>query len=252
MIKKILGEKIRKLREEYELSQEVLAAKLGLPRPAISQIESGQREVSSIELSKIARLFEVSADELLKQGLQKAKYGIPQKKTGTFKFDKEKFKQIVLYVLDKCGAKANVGKTVLFKLLYFIDFNFYELYEEPLTGESYRRIIHGPAPCHFDGVIGEMETERQVKPVATEYHGKPQKKYLPLVDVDVSRWNWSAREQKVIDDVIGKLSAMDAVTIEAYSHEDIPWKISRDKELIKYESVFYRTQPYSVRIYGEE
>ena len=31
-----------------------------------------------------------------------------------------KFKEVFLYILNKVGAKPNVGKTVLFKLLYFI------------------------------------------------------------------------------------------------------------------------------------
>jgi len=42
--------------------------------------------------------------------------------------------------LEKCGAKPNVGETMLYKLLYFVDFNYYELFESSLTGEAYRRI----------------------------------------------------------------------------------------------------------------
>ena len=39
----------------------------------------------------------------------------------------EKFKQVFLYILKKVGAKPNVGQTVLYKLLYFIDFDYYDL-----------------------------------------------------------------------------------------------------------------------------
>lgn len=49
----------------------------------------------------------------------------------------EKFKQVFLYILSKVGAKPNVGQTVLYKLLYFIDFDYYELYEKQLMGLSY-------------------------------------------------------------------------------------------------------------------
>ena len=59
-----LAERIKKMREDRELSQEELASKLGVPRPSISQIESGQRDISSIELAKLAKMFEISVDDL--------------------------------------------------------------------------------------------------------------------------------------------------------------------------------------------
>lgn len=64
-------------------------------------------------------------------------------------FDKDKFKEVLHYIIHKCGAKNNVGKTVLYKLSYFWDFNFFELYERLLTNESYRKLPRGPAPIHL-------------------------------------------------------------------------------------------------------
>jgi hypothetical protein len=49
----------------------------------------------------------------------------------------EKFKQVILYILTKVGSKPNFDQTVLFHLLYFIDFDYYELYEEQLMGWKY-------------------------------------------------------------------------------------------------------------------
>ncbi len=48
----------------------------------------------------------------------------------------------LLYVLNKVGCKYNVGETVLYKLLYFIDFDFYEKYEEQLIGATYVKNHH--------------------------------------------------------------------------------------------------------------
>jgi len=56
----------------------------------------------------------------------------------------------------------------------------------------------------------------------------------------------------VIDDVLNRLSEMNANQISAYSHGDVPWMTTKDGETIDYESVFYRTPPYSVRAYAEE
>ncbi|QQS18171.1 hypothetical protein IPL68_06065 [Candidatus Saccharibacteria bacterium] len=44
----------------------------------------------------------------------------------------EKLREVLLYVLGKVGAKPNVGETVLYKLLYFIDFDYYEKLANPL------------------------------------------------------------------------------------------------------------------------
>ncbi len=137
-------------------------------------------------------------------------------------------------------------------MLYFSDFNYYELFEDYLTGAAYRKISYGPVPCDFQYIVQEMIDEGQLKKVTTEYYGKSQKKYLPLVNADINGWKWSAREKEVIDNVIERLSAMDAATISEFSYEDIPWEVTKDKEIIDYDTVFYRKPPFSVRSYPEE
>lgn len=39
----------------------------------------------------------------------------------------DKFKEVLLYILNKVGANPNIGQTVIYKLLYFIDFNYKSL-----------------------------------------------------------------------------------------------------------------------------
>ena len=63
---------------------------------------------------------------------------------------------MLLYILERCAGKPNVGETVLYKLLYFSDFNYYELYEEHLTGAKYRKLLYGPVPQKLDTIIGQM------------------------------------------------------------------------------------------------
>jgi hypothetical protein len=62
----------------------------------------------------------------------------------------EKFKQVILYILTKVGAKPNFDQTVLYHLLYFIDFDYYELYEEQLMGLKYIKSSSGPIPVDFE------------------------------------------------------------------------------------------------------
>ncbi len=245
---KELGKRIKEHREDLDMTQADLADKVGLERPAITQIESGNRETTSLELAKLAKIFDVSMDELLKKESEEA---MPESSAINIpEFNRDKFEQVLLYILEKCGARPNVGETVLYKLLYFADFNFYELYEEFLTGASYRKIQHGPAPCEITEVIKKMIEQKKLKKVVTEYFGKPQKKYLPLVEPDLSKF--SASEKEVIDQVIMGLSGLNASSISEHSHKDVPWEITKEKEIINYDSVFYRTPPYSIRSYAEE
>ena len=245
-----LGKKIRELRSEFDWTQEELAKRLNIPRPSVSQIESGLREINSSELVKLSGIFEISIDELLNPGAEEKKV-VELKRRGKLpRFDRNMFKQVLLYILGKCGARPNVGKTVLYKILYFCDFNYYELYEEFFTGAAYRKISYGPAPCDFGKIVAEMQKDGQIKEVSKEYYGQPQKKYLPLVEPDLNVL--TARQKELMDRVIENLSPLDAKKISDYSHEDVPWKATGEKDIIDYELVFYRTPPYSVRSYPEE
>ena len=62
----------------------------------------------------------------------------------------EKFKQVLLYVLQKVGTKPNFDQTVLCHLLYFIDFDYYELYEAQLMGLKYIKSSLGAVPAGFE------------------------------------------------------------------------------------------------------
>lgn len=53
-----LADKLRESREYLGLSQEEVARELGIARPAISQIERGNRRVDALELATFARLYQ--------------------------------------------------------------------------------------------------------------------------------------------------------------------------------------------------
>ena len=152
---KDLGSRIKRLREELGISQQRLAALLGVSRSTISQIEIGVRKVSADELLKLSEIFNISVEQLL--GLRKEPEIIIQeaKKRGKVKpqvrinvpqKNLEKFKEVLLYILNKVGSKPNIGETVIYKLLYFIDFDFYEKYEEQIIGATYIKNRYVPTP----------------------------------------------------------------------------------------------------------
>jgi molybdopterin/thiamine biosynthesis adenylyltransferase len=164
-------------------------------------------------------------------------------------FDKEKFKQVLHYIIARCGDSDNVGRTVLYKLSYFLDFDYYELYEEKLTGELYRKIPRGPAPIHFEEVVRELEREGKITESESVYGNFPQFRYRSTKKPMTG--NLAARELKVIEDVIKKYSCKNATEISEISHRDMPYKATRNSDIIDYELVFYRDGSTSVRDYDE-
>jgi len=63
-IKTSFGERIRELRRDKGLSQEKLALDCGLDRTYIGSVERGERNISLINIYKIAHALQVSPSEL--------------------------------------------------------------------------------------------------------------------------------------------------------------------------------------------
>ena len=251
---------IKKLRRERGISQEYVAGKLVMSRPTYSMVESGQRELTVSEAEKLAQVFGVPLTDLLAGKVSGHSVSIikdeaRKKKKADMEIRVEekhldKFKDVLLYILERIGAKPNVGETVIYKLLYFIDFDYYERYEENLLGATYIKNHHGPTPVEFQAVVDRMEKNQELERVKSKYFQYEQKKYLPLTSPDLSRL--SAREIQHIDEVIARLSWKTAKELSEYSHTDTPWLVHKEGESISYESVFYRDSDHSVRNYKDE
>ncbi len=256
---KQIGQRISALRKMKGLSQEDLAKSVKISRPSLAQIELGNRSVDILELQKLSLVLEFSLDDFMSKDFS-ASQEVESKEEKRAKKEEErisvptlqvsKFKNVLLYILEHCAGKPNVGETVLYKLLYFSDFNYYELYEEHLTGAKYRKLPYGPVPQKLDTIIGKMIEKRQLQRVKTEYHGYPQTRYLPLEKADLTKFR--ASEKEIIDRVIEQMSDWSAAAISSYSHADMPWLASKEGEEINYELAFYREAPFSVRNYGDE
>lgn len=255
---KTIGKRISDLRKRKGLSQADLAKRVKISRPSLAQIELGNRGVDILELQLFSMVLGFSLDEFMSShfmvGEEAVEYqtvSLPtEERMAIPKFQIKKFKNVLLYILERCAGKPNVGETVLYKLLYFSDFNHFEMYEEHLTGAKYRKLPYGPVPQKLDAVLDQMIEKGQLKRIKTEYKGYSQTRFLPLEKPDLQELK--ASEKEVIDRVIGQMSDWSATYISAYSHKDMPWIASKDGEEINYELAFYREAPFSVRNYDAE
>ena len=66
-IRKTLGETLKELRTERNMTQEFVAESLGVSRQAVSKWENGSSEPSTSNLIAIAKLYETPPEELLKK-----------------------------------------------------------------------------------------------------------------------------------------------------------------------------------------
>ena len=232
---------LKKMRKDSGMSQEYFAERLGMSRQTLAKIEKGERNLTQIEQRKVQDIFGVVANS--KKQLNDARISIPQKNI-------KKFKEVLLYVLEKTVGKPNVGMTVLYKLLYFIDFDYYEKNEKQLMGLTYFKNTHGPAPREFAKVVEGMKKEGLLEEIKSRYFQYEQKKFLPRKQADLSVLE-NSDELAMINDVLARYSDKTASDISRISHNDMPWAAAKNGEDLKYEHVFYRPDNLSVREYEE-
>ncbi|MEX0686191.1 MAG: type II toxin-antitoxin system antitoxin SocA domain-containing protein [Balneolales bacterium] len=250
-----IGERIGKYRTRRKLTQQELADQVELPRTAITQIEQGKRNISASELAQFSTALHIGIADFFsdipvtathdevrdKKQKSNIRISIPEE------VDYTKFKNVLLYILEKCAGKPNVGETVLYKLLYFADFNHYEEHESFLTRSIYRKLPFGPVPLQLDQIFEKMIKDRELQQIKTTYYNFPQTRYFPLIKADLEMLNGS--EKETLDHVIDYYSDWSAAAINDYSHMDMPWKATKAGDVIDYELAFYRDPPFSAKNY---
>ncbi len=253
-----MNSNFQNLTSRHHLSKIKLAQLLGVSRPTIDKIFAGTRELRMSEADKLAMNLGISVAEVL-GGIEQTEVILKKSKKTDIKKplrvsvpakNVEKFKNALLYITQKIGASPNVGQTVLYKILYFCDFDYYEKYEEQLIGATYIKNHFGPTPREFSAIVREMIDEEKIEEVTTKFFNKDQKKYMPVVRADLSIF--TGRELQHIEEEIARLGHKTATELSDFSHKDIPWISTELGKDIPYESVFYRTKETSVRNYEKD
>lgn len=257
----MLSKFVQQLRKKHNLTQAFLAAELGISRPTYFQIEQGKRDITITEAKKLADIFGITMADFL-AGQSPEREVILEREKGRGEIDEQemrisvpqqnvkKFKEVLLYLLEKVGARPNIGETAIYKLLYFIDFDYYEKFEEQLIGAKYIKNHFGPTPVEFKKITDQMIEKGELEKIKSRYFQHEQKKYLPRRTANLKIL--SAQEIQHIDEVLARLAWKNAAELSDYSHSDTPWRVHEMGEEISYETVFYRDNDHSVRNYGDE
>jgi transcriptional regulator with XRE-family HTH domain len=220
---------IKKTRIEKKLSKSFMADKLDLSRPTYEKVENGKRELTYKEMEKLASIFEMPVNNLIKMKDFEIEINVVKDKSSVLENEMrintpqkniKKLKEVLLYILVKVGNKPNVGESVINKLLYFIDFDYYEKYEKQLIGATYIKNHFGPTPVELKMVLKDMEDNNEIVAISNKIFDFKQIKFIPLRKPNLEILN--AQELTHIDEVLERLSDKNAKEISEYSHGDIP------------------------------
>lgn len=128
-------------------------------------------------------------------------------------FNKDKFKQIVLYIINNISG-SELGKTKLHKILVLSDLEKYLQTNNTITGETYIRNYYGPTSIHLQEVLDELHKEKAVK--IDRVDDDSMWLYYPMKNADLSFLN--ENDKNIIDKLINQLRQYTAVDLSMITH----------------------------------
>ncbi len=159
------------------------------------------------------------------------------------KIDENKYKQVILFFAHKI-KNGTLGKLKLMKLLYFMDFDFFEKYGKSITNDDYLRFENGPVPRMAEKLIKSMDSkEIKISKVKIGDGYNDQQLIEPLKDFDISLF--SKEELLMMEEVADKWEKLSGTEMKDASHGEAPWVVTKPNEVIDYNLSYYRNK------YGE-
>jgi uncharacterized phage-associated protein len=155
-----------------------------------------------------------------------------------FTLDKDKYKAALLYIANELGSIDGMKKA--YKLFYYLDFDFYEAFEKPFTGDTYKALEMGPVPVYFTGIANELVDEGKLKidkKRLSPNHGNDTCIYTPLMKSD---YKFSLDEKKMLDRIVKLYGSMTGGELEKLTHSEAPYNAVDTYQVIPYEYSLYR------------
>lgn len=229
---------IKMLRTQAGVSQEEMADMLHMSRITYANIESEKRELKKSEIEKIAQFFEITSTELMHTTN-------PWTKHTERVSIQTPIMNVILYILSKCAGKPNLGKIVMNKLLYFIDFNYHEKYHESLTGMTYIKMPMWPVLKDAEELLQQMKDEWLIDIVQWEYFWYMQTRLIPKTAPNMQQF--TVAQLAEIDYVINQYWDKTWKWLTEFSHGDAPRRLtSKIGDEISYNFAHYRDPLYRV------
>jgi len=159
------------------------------------------------------------------------------------KVNQKKYKNAVLFFAKKI-QNGTLGKLKMMKLLYFLDFDFFEKNGRSITGDEYLRFENGPVPRMGEKFLKEMngkEIKITKRKVGEGYNDQMHIEALADFDVNV----FEKEELLMLEEIASKWEKFTGTEMKNASHGEAPWIATKPDDVIDYNLVFYRNK------YGE-
>ena len=154
-----------------------------------------------------------------------------------FAFDETKFRELLLYVADRCEHDPNCGATKLNKILFLADFEAYAELGMPITGAEYSAIQFGPAPKTLPAIRDDMERKGELAVKRRSHFGRNQSRIVALRKADLSAF--SGEEVALVESVIRDVADMNAAELTEFTHRMPGWQAaSQWGGVIPYQTAF--------------
>lgn len=159
------------------------------------------------------------------------------------KINNKKYKNAILFFAKKI-QNGTLGKLKIMKLLYYLDFDFFEKYGRSVTGDEYLRFDNGPVPRMAEKILKEMK-DKEVKitkhKIGQGYNDQQHIEALEDFDVNV----FDKEELLMLEEVASKWERFSGTEMKTASHGEAPWISTKPNDIIDYNLAYYRNK------YGE-
>jgi len=159
------------------------------------------------------------------------------------KIQAQKYESAILYLAQKLGGEIH-GKKKLAKLLYFVDFDFFEKNSEPVTGDRYKALPMGPFPEYMSKIVQQLSDENKIKVEYVKEHPDNATEVYKLINKSL-KFDFNSEETKVLDRVIQKYGHLNGKELETLTHAEAPYIGTKSGEIIAYELAYYRGTDFS-------
>lgn len=159
------------------------------------------------------------------------------------KINEEKYKNLILFFANKI-RNGTLGKLKIMKLLYFLDFDYFEKYGKPVSGDEYLRFDNGPIPRMAEKILKEMNG-KDIKIIKRKIGSgyNDQQHIEPLKNFDVELF--SKEELLMMEETANKWEKFSGTEMKNASHGEAPWIATKPNSVIDYNLSYYRNK------YGE-
>lgn len=158
----------------------------------------------------------------------------------TPKINEKKYRNAILFFAHKI-RNGTLGKLKMMKLLYYLDFDFFEKYGRSVTGDEYLRFENGPVPHMAEKLLKAMngkELKITKRKVAVGYND--QMHIEALKDFDVN--TFTKEELLMLEEIAGKWEKFTGAEMKSASHGEAPWIATKPNDVIDYNLVYYRNK----------